>query len=152
LIEVLNLPASHGTQPRSAEALGSATTRSPLAHALCGRQKPLPGDGWKLLLGHGSHAGSFSLPEKWPTAHGAQVRSDVALGGALTRSPGMHAFAFVNCRFSESMQKWSDGQAAHVPLLLSPNVPLGQWALHAIAPGSVLNVPQAQFSHGLVLL
>ena len=40
------VPAAHGRQLRSAVAFGSDATRSPLAHAVCGRQKPLPDDGW----------------------------------------------------------------------------------------------------------
>ena len=45
-VVVENVPASHGAQPRSAVALGGDATRSPFAHTECGRQNPLPVNGW----------------------------------------------------------------------------------------------------------
>ena len=63
------VPTAHGRQLRSAVAFGSDATRSPLAHAVCGRQKPLPTAGWKVEFSHGSHRAAFSVAEKRPAAH-----------------------------------------------------------------------------------
>ena len=40
------VPAPHATQPRSAVAMGTDAERSPFAHTECGRQNPLPVNGW----------------------------------------------------------------------------------------------------------
>ena len=61
-----NEPGAHSAQSRFNVAVGSDTTCSPVAHTACGRQKPFPGEGWKLLLGHGSHFGAFSTAENCP--------------------------------------------------------------------------------------
>jgi hypothetical protein len=115
-------------------------------------QKPWPALGWNSSVPHAKHEARLLALVNMPGAHGVQVRSDVALGAKSSRSPGMHAVAFVSGHFWESMQKCAGGHAAHVPLLLLPYVPSGQLAPHVVAPGSELKVPQVHFSQGAALV
>jgi hypothetical protein len=107
---------------------------------------------WNSSSPHGKHVSALLTLVNVPGAHGAQVRSDLALGAKSSCSPGMHAVALAFGRFWEPMQKCAGGQPVHVPLLLLPYVPREQLSPHSVAPGTVLKVPQAQFSHSSVPL
>ena len=106
---------------------------------------------WYLPGAHGEQRAALVTFEKYMAGHVAHTRSELALGRATVRSPGMHVVALAYGRFSELMQKWLRGHAAHTPRLLSPYVPDKQLPPHVVAPSTVLKVPQGQISHGLVL-
>jgi hypothetical protein len=68
-------------------AFGSKATRSPATHVECFVHEACPSAGWKVPAGHAPQFSAFVVAEKVPFAHGAQLRSTVALGCCITRSP-----------------------------------------------------------------
>ena len=142
------VPAAHGWQLRSAVAFGSETTCSPLAHTVCGRQKPLPAAGWNVLFGHASHTAAFVVLEKEPGGQAWQRAGDGSLALA-SNVPGRHGSRTAGTA-KPAPQYVPSGHA------IGSFVPLGQKKPAGQRPEHVLSVwlrtlPKCLASHDLQL-
>lgn len=91
LISCENCITAHGAHVRSTVAFGADATRSPATHVECFVHDACAASGWKVSLGHVSHAVAFVVAEIVPGVHGEHVRSAIALGGDATNSPFVQA-------------------------------------------------------------
>jgi hypothetical protein len=162
-VEAENMPDTQSAQSRFDVVLGADETCLPAAHTACGRQKPFPGKGWKLLLGHGSHAPAFSTAENCPATqilhalpsmnvpglHVPQYPSD-APPQPLRFAPLGHAMLLQAMHCACPVAFWKD-PAAHGSQLpeLALNVPTLQ-AMHTpalVPPQPLRSAPAVQLSH-----
>ena len=120
-------PAAQGSQCVSDVRAPEPPTR-PATHAVHEACPPLPS---YLPCGHASHSTLFAADENRPAAHGAQVRSALALGSRVTRVPAAHTVCVRHVLWPSESWNW-------VP---------GSHGLHAVAPSASANCPFAQFPH-----
>ena len=72
LVVLLNLPAAHGSQRRSAVVFGATSTRSPFAQMACLMQKACPASRWKASAVHVEHSAASEVVDIVPAPHTAQ--------------------------------------------------------------------------------
>ena len=95
-------PAAHGVHARSDVAVGGVLCFSPAAHVVCRVQKDRPSFGWYSAPPHAKHAGRSLALENVPAAHGAQARSDEAVGVVVWYWPVAHTLCRRQNAFPDS--------------------------------------------------
>jgi hypothetical protein len=93
-------------------AFGSKATRSPATHVECFVHEACPSAGWKVPAGHAPQFSAFVVFDFVPAPQLLQVRSVVALGCCVTRSPFAQTVCFVHEACPASGWKVSSGHAS----------------------------------------